>query len=85
MPRAKEYQGTVSPKEIRMSHAEAEAEFDANHEQSWYRATELIKGQIAWLEYVPEEQLPSGEKERIILGCRKLYATLRPLTAKHID
>jgi hypothetical protein len=72
-----------------MKVSEAEAEFDkeAFFEGRPYAdgAMQLVKNQIAWLEYVPEDELGESERERIVGACRKLYAVLRPLNAKYID
>jgi hypothetical protein len=72
-----------------MKVSEAESEFDKEgfYEGKPYAegAMQLVKNQIAWLEYVPEDELTDTEKERIVSACRKLYAVLRPLNAKYID
>lgn len=48
-------------------------------------ALETIKGQIAWLEYVPERELIDSERERILLACQRFFNQIRPLTHKYID
>jgi len=69
--------------------AELEAEFYARitggSRPSWYEATEMVKNQIGWLEYVPESELSDAEVEHLVLACRKAFVALRRLTARYID
>jgi hypothetical protein len=69
--------------------ADLEAEFDdqimGGSRPSWYEATEMVKNQITWLEYVPEPELSDAEVEHLIVACRKAFVSLRRLTARYID
>jgi hypothetical protein len=71
--------------------AELEQEFWAEitdpeaRRASWYRAAELVKNQITWLEYVPEGELIDSEVERLNAALCKAYVSLRRLTARYID
>jgi hypothetical protein len=71
--------------------AELEAEFwkqisdPESKRQSWYIATEMVKSQIAWLEYVPEAELTDAEVENLTLALKRAYVALRRLTARYID
>lgn len=69
-----------------MTAPEAEQAFNEKvSEFAWYEALELVKGQIGWLEYVPEGEPLSAERAQIVRDCRKLFVTLRRLNAKYID
>lgn len=68
-----------------MTTTDAEREFDEHAKASWYEAVDLVKEQIAWLEYVPEHELQTPEAARVVRDCRRLFATLRRLNAKYID
>lgn len=71
--------------------AELEAEFwrlisdPHSTRKSWYEATELVKQQIAWLEYVPEPELSNGEVDHLLSAYCKAFVALRRLTARYID
>jgi len=68
---------------------ELQAEFMAtvysDGKPSWYQATEMVKNQIAWLEYVPESELSESEIERLVLSLQRAYVSLRRMTARYID
>lgn len=48
-------------------------------------ALETLKGQISWLEYVPDYDMTEKERERVCTAARKLFEKIRPLTEKYID
>ncbi len=69
----------------RITHAQAKSEFDKLIGESWYEALAQVKNQIAWLEYVPENEISDGESERIRYASEKLFVTLRVLNSKYND
>lgn len=48
-------------------------------------AFELLKNQIAWLEYVPENEMTETERSRIIKACERLTSILTKLNHKYND
>lgn len=72
--------------DIRQKHAAAERDFDDNvDEGAWYQAFKHVKGQMGWLEWVPESELNSAEAEVLIVKCRELYVAMRLLSEKYVD
>jgi hypothetical protein len=68
-----------------MSHSEDLQEFVKAAEDSPCLALETVKNQIAWFEYVNEDELTTGERERVLAACQRFFLSIRPLTRKYID
>jgi hypothetical protein len=59
--------------------------FNRLAEGSVDKATEVVKGRIAWLDRIGEGEYSPSEIAKLLMACKAFYVAVQPIVELHID